>query len=49
MSTCYAGYDDMVEKGFNLDSAIENIYNNTRKWIDKYCISSDISIPLLIF
>ena len=44
MSTCYAGYDDMVEKGFNLDSAIENIYNNTKKEMHNGVVASSILI-----
>ena len=44
MSTCYAGYDDMVEKGFNLDSAIENIYNNTKKEMHNGVVASSVLI-----
>ena len=44
MSTCYAGYDDMVEKGFNLDSAIENIYNNTIKEMHNGVVASSVLI-----
>ena len=44
MSTCYAGYDDMVEKGFNLDSAIENIYNNTKKEMHNDVVASSVLI-----
>ena len=44
MSTCYAGYDDMVEKGFNLDSAIENIYNNTNKEMHNGVVASSVLI-----
>lgn len=44
MSTCYAGYDDMVEKGFNLDTAIENIYNNTKKEMHNGVVASSVLI-----
>lgn len=44
MSTCYAGYDDMVEKGFNLNSAIENIYNNTKKEMHNGVVASSVLI-----
>lgn len=44
MSTCYAGYDDMVEKGFNLDSAIENIYKNTKKEMHNGVVASSVLI-----
>lgn len=44
ISTCYAGYDDMVEKGFNLDSAIENIYNNTKKEMHNGVVASSVLI-----
>lgn len=44
MSTCYAGYDDMVEEGFNLDSAIENIYNNTKKEMHNGVVASSVLI-----
>ncbi len=44
MSTCYAGYDDMVEKGFNLDTAIENIYNNTKKEMHNGVVDSSFLI-----
>ena len=44
LSTCYAGYDDMVKKGFNLDSAIENIYNNTKKEMHNGVVASSVLI-----